>query len=80
MASIHDLMARNSLEKAEHSTVLCFLLNQTIRAQLMNKRYPVCDLLVTLLAVWEASTNAVVDTTLPLGGGILGDNSSLASL
>jgi hypothetical protein len=53
----HTLSAMNSNENVLVSTVFCRLLYHMTRAQLRNTTYPVCDLLVTLLASHMRSIN-----------------------
>ena len=62
--------AVNSLPNVLVSTVFFRLLNAMIRYLLTKTSTPVCDLRVTLLPVWLASTKQCVDTELPRGLGI----------
>ena len=69
LALVHALKAINS-DKNELVSIICWrLLYHIIGAQFMNMRYPVCDLLVFLLAACDASTNAVVVTVRPISLG-----------
>src|SRR5210317_1750216 len=78
ISSTHAFIAINSDPNVLASIVFCFLLYQITGARFTNIMYPECDLLVFLFAACDASTYAQVSTGLPLGKGILGDNSSLA--
>ena len=69
MASVHAFKAISSDKNELISTVCWRLLYHIIGARFMNTRYPVCDFLVFLLAVCDASTNAVVVTGRTLGLG-----------
>ena len=62
--------AINSIENVLYSTVCCWLLYQNMGAQLINRRYPVCDFLFFFFVAWDASTNSVIVTSIPLGFGM----------
>ena len=62
---MHFFIAMNLLENLLASTVCCLLLYHKIVALLINMMNPVCNLLVFLLAAWNASTNAVIVIDLP---------------
>ena len=61
--------AINLLEKVPDTAVACHLLYQVIGAQLANMMYQVCDHLIFLSSVWDASTKVLTWTNLPLGLG-----------
>ena len=82
MSSVQCCIAINSGEKALVSPEASLPFTASLYKRPVYKWYicTECDLRVTSLAAWKASTNVVVTTNLPLGLGIFLANSSLASL
>ena len=64
--------AINSKENVPYSTLCCWLLYHNMGSQFINRRYPVCDFLFFFFSAWDASTNYVIVTGIPLGFGMLG--------
>ena len=76
----HIFNAINSLSNVLDSIVACLIIYQIIWARLMNTIYPVWDRLVFLSYAWDAWTNALTSTAIPLDFGASVGSSSLAPL